>query len=143
MPLFCTAANKGAHNKTGEVFVIDNVTLILSYTMRQFTFSHISASLLSGCFLFACLFSSCSDDEQFTADKTATLEFSQDTISFDTVFANITTPTERLYVYNNHSKGVRIANVKLETGGTSGFLINVDGQNGTTINDIQAISLVP
>ena len=31
MPLFCTAANKGAHNKTGEVFVIDNVTLILSY----------------------------------------------------------------------------------------------------------------
>ena len=139
MPLFCTAANKGAHNKTGEVFVIDNVTLILSYTMRQFTFAHISASLLSGCFLFACLFSSCSDDEQFTADKTATLEFSQDTISFDTVFANITTPTERLYVYNNHSKGVRIANVKLETGGTSGFLINVDGQNGTTINDIQVL----
>ena len=48
-------------------------------------------------------------------------------------------PTERVRVYNKNSKGLRIANVKLESGGSSGFMINVDGQNGTSINDVQVL----
>ena len=85
------------------------------------------------------LFSSCSDDEQMTADRNAQLSFSQDTVSFDTVFTGIPSPTERVRVYNKNDKGLRIANVKLESGGTSGFMINVDGQNGTSINDVQVL----
>lgn len=89
--------------------------------------------------LFPALFSSCSDDEQMTTDKNAQLSFSQDTVSFDTVFAGITSPTERVRVYNKNNKGLRIVNVKLESGGTSGFMINVDGQNGTSINDVKVL----
>lgn len=85
------------------------------------------------------LFYSCSDEESFTAERSAVLEFSQDTIAFDTVFTGITTPTERFHVYNKNNKGIRIDNVKLEKGGASGFIINVDGQNGTNINDIQVL----
>ncbi len=84
-------------------------------------------------------FISCSDDEQMTADRNAQLSFSQDTVSFDTVFAGITSPTERVRVFNKNSKGLRIANVKLESGGTSGFMMNVDGQNGTSINNVQVL----
>ncbi len=89
--------------------------------------------------LFPALFSSCSDEEQFTVDKNAQLTFSQDTVSFDTIFTGITSTTEVVQVYNKNSKGLRITNAKLESGGTSGFMINVDGQNGTSINDVQVL----
>ena len=85
------------------------------------------------------LLSSCSDEEQFTSDPNAQLNFSKETLSFDTVFTGIISRTERVMVYNNNSKGLRIANVKLESGGTSGFMINVDGQNGTSINGVQVL----
>lgn len=89
--------------------------------------------------LSSVLISSCSDDEQMTTDHGAQLSFSQDTVSFDTIFSGITSPTERVRVYNKNDKGLRIKNVKLESGGTSGFMLNVDGQNGTSINDVQVL----
>ncbi|MBO4215830.1 MAG: hypothetical protein J5888_05815 [Bacteroidaceae bacterium] len=105
--------------------------------MRRQTYSMLLGAMVT---LFSvALFPSCSDEEQMTADKNAQLSFSQDTVSFDTVFTGITSPTERVRVYNKNSKGLRIANVKLESGGTSGFMINVDGQNGTSINDVQVL----
>lgn len=78
----------------------------------------------------------CNDDTQFTTHSNALLTFSQDTLSFDTVFRSIVTPTKRLLVHNRNSKGVRIASVQLASGGTSGFLINVDGQSGHMVNDV-------
>ena len=84
-------------------------------------------------------FSSCVDDEHMTADKSVVLEFSQDTIGFDTVFTGITSSTARLLVYNRHKDGVRIARVQLESGGKSGFMMNVDGQNGVSIDDVQVL----
>ena len=89
--------------------------------------------------LSSVLISSCSDDEQMTTDHGAKLIFSQYTVSFDTIFSGITSPTERVRVYNKNDKGLRIKNVKLESGGTSGFMLNVDGQNGTSINDVQVL----
>lgn len=86
------------------------------------------------------LLSSCVDDEQMTTSQGAVLEFSQDTVMFDTVFTGITSSTERFRVYNHNSEGVRIANVKLESGGTSGFMMNVDGQNGVSVDDVQVLS---
>jgi hypothetical protein len=112
--------------------------LLIFYAMKKFTFLTIFWNvIIIG--LSPILFYSCSDEDSFTADRNSVLEFSQDTIAFDTVFTGITTPTERFYVYNKNDKGVRIASVKLEKGGTSGFLINVDGQNGTNINDVQVL----
>ena len=112
--------------------------LLIFYAMKKFTFLTIFWNvLIMG--VSPIIFYSCSDEDSFTADRNSVLEFSQDTIAFDTVFTGITTPTERFYVYNKNDKGVRIASVKLEKGGTSGFLINVDGQNGTNINDVQVL----
>ena len=82
---------------------------------------------------------SCSEDDSFTADKGSKLNFSEDTIRFDTIFTGLTSTTERIQVYNRNSKGLHITNVKLESGGTSGFMINVDGQSGTSINDVQVL----
>lgn len=80
---------------------------------------------------------SCSKNEDFTTDRSATLSFSEDTIKFDTVFTTIGSSTEQLMIYNRNSNGVRLKNVTLQNGATSGFRLNLDGQFGTTFNDIE------
>ena len=88
--------------------------------------------------LAAAIITSCSDDIAYTTDPSASISLKQDTLRFDTMFTGITSVTERFCVYNNNSKHVRVKSVRLESGGTSGFMINVDGQWGT---DIQNISI--
>lgn len=78
----------------------------------------------------------CSDEESFTTDRSATMTFSQQVVQFDTVLVDVSSYTERLLVYNNNDKAVHIQNVKLLSGGTSGFKMNVDGQFGTSIDDV-------
>ena len=80
--------------------------------------------------------SACDDEEQFTTDPTATIAFSQDTISFDTLFSRTISTTQRFCVYNHGSKSLRLSTVTLASGGTSGFMINVDGQSGDNIQDV-------
>ena len=87
--------------------------------------------------LLSTLTTSCSDEEDFTTDRNAMVMFSQDVVSFDTVFAGISSSTERLLVYNRNDKGLRIKNVKLQSGGTSGFKMNVDGQYGTSLDNFE------
>ena len=93
--------------------------------------------ILGTTLLFPILVCSCNDEEEFTSNRNSTLSFSTDTVSFDTLFVEVTSTTERFCIYNHNSKGLRISNARLESGGTSGFMMNVDGQNGSTIKDIQ------
>ncbi len=87
--------------------------------------------------LFPTLICSCSDEEEFTSDRGAILTFSTDTIAFDTLFMEVTSATERFCIYNPNSKGLRISHARLASGGTSGFMMNVDGQSGSVIQDVQ------
>lgn len=87
--------------------------------------------------LFPFLVCSCSDEENFTSDRTCILSFSTDTVSFDTLFVKVTSATERFCVYNRNSKGLKIAHARLESGGSSGFMMNVDGQSGSIIENLQ------
>jgi hypothetical protein len=95
---------------------------------------YLGITLLS---LFPLLVCSCSDEEEFTLDRGAILSFSTDTIAFDTLFVEVTSATERFCIYNHNSKGLRIQSARLESGGTSGFMMNVDGQSGSVIQDVQ------
>lgn len=87
--------------------------------------------------LFPILICSCSDEEEFTSDRSAILTFSTDTVSFDTLFMEVTSATERFCIYNPNSKGLRISHARLASGGTSGFMMNVDGQSGSSIQDVR------
>lgn len=93
--------------------------------------------LLGAALLF--LMASCSDEESFTTDRNAVLTFSRDTVFFDTLFTGISSSTERFNVYNRNSEGIRIASVSLASGGTSGFQMNVDGQYGTSVNQVEIL----
>lgn len=82
---------------------------------------------------------SCNDEEQFTTDPNAKVTFSEDTIMFDTVFSTIGSSTKKFQIYNNLDKGVRLSNIRLASGGKSGFRINVDGQYGSSFSNIEIL----
>jgi len=55
------------------------------------------------------------------------LEFSKDTIVFDTVFTTIGSTTKQLKIYNKENKTLRVDEIELMGGTASPFRINVDG----------------
>lgn len=82
------------------------------------------------------LFTACIDDE-FTTSPNDVLTFSTDTINFDTIFTDLGTPTRKLKVFNRSDKSLRISSIRLGKGGSSGFIVNVDGLSGTTFTDTE------
>lgn len=55
------------------------------------------------------------------------LEFSKDTLTFDTVFSGIGSATSKILVYNRSNKMVTISDIHLAGGAQSSFRLNVDG----------------
>lgn len=70
----------------------------------------------------------CADDDSFTVSPSHLLTFSADTVNIDTVFSNVPTATKSFWVYNHSGDGLRCQAISLESGGTTGFRVNVDGQ---------------
>jgi hypothetical protein len=65
------------------------------------------------------------------------LEFSKDTVVFDTVFTTIGSTTQQLKIYNKESKTVMIEEVELMGGSNSPYRINLDGLQGTHFSSIE------
>ncbi len=75
----------------------------------------------------AALLTACTDNDSFSASSGQRLTFTQDTISFDTLFSTVPSVTRTLWVHNKTSDGIRIQTARLERGGQSGYRVNVDG----------------
>lgn len=80
---------------------------------------------------FVGLFTACIDDS-FTTSSSDVLEFSVDTVNFDTIFTNEGTATRSLKVFNRSNKSLRVSSIILGKGEESGFIVNVDGLSGTS-----------
>ena len=66
------------------------------------------------------------------------LQFSNDTIIFDTVFTTVGTTTHTLKVYNRNSNSVTISSIDLSNLNSEGvYRINVDGVSGTHAENIK------
>jgi hypothetical protein len=77
--------------------------------------------------LFAGISVSCKKDKGFTKNH---LDFSHDTLLFDTVFTTVGSTTERFKVYNNNTGAIVIDEIQLMGGEDSPFRINFDGVPG-------------
>lgn len=75
-----------------------------------------------------------SDD--FTTSPGARLRFSTDTVSFDTVFTDVGTPTARLKVFNPEKKSVNISSIRFRNP-DSNFSMNVDGVSGYDFSNVE------
>lgn len=88
-------------------------------------------------FMLCVLLHSCLSEEDYTLVSSARLTLSTDTLALDTIIAGASTNTYTMQVFNNNSKGVRIAKAYLEGGKDSYFRVNIDGAylfDGETTN---------
>lgn len=85
--------------------------------------------------LVSLIITGCISDD-ITTSSSVTLTFSRDTVTFDTVFTEVGTPTARLIVHNPAKEGVIISHIGFKDPDTR-FRLNVDGQSGTTFQDVE------
>jgi hypothetical protein len=87
--------------------------------------------------LLSLLIFSCRKEEKITTDSSAKLEFSVDTIIFDTVFTTVGSTVASLLVYNPNSKKVVVSSIQLGGGYQSAYRLNIDGVPGPSANSIE------
>lgn len=80
---------------------------------------------------------SCRKENKIDDNPSLKLEFSTDSIIFDTVFTTVGSITRYLKVYNNHDKAVNISSIRLMGGEASYYRLNIDGQSAVQQNDIE------
>ncbi len=72
----------------------------------------------------------CRPERTYIEENDAKLQFSLDTVYFDTIFTTVGTTTKSFRVYNPHSRFIKIEDIRLAGGDNSVFRINVDGLPG-------------
>ncbi len=96
----------------------------------------VSKYLFSLILIASILFQSCQRDI-ILRDSSARVEFSNDTLNFDTVFTSIGSATKYFKVYNKNNKSVILSSIEVAGGSGSKFKINVDGQQGPLVKNIE------
>jgi hypothetical protein len=85
----------------------------------------------------AALAFSCQPERNYIEDNEARLEFTLDTLFFDTVFTTIGTVTKTFKVKNPHKQFIIVDEISLAGGAFSVFRINVDGESGLRFSDLE------
>ncbi|MDD4609382.1 MAG: hypothetical protein PHY71_04420, partial [Bacteroidaceae bacterium] len=83
------------------------------------------------------LLGGCDDTTLYTTNPSVQLSFQRDTVNFETVFTTIGSSTQVAKVYNRSNEHIHIRSVTLADASRSGFSVNIDGQSGTTFQDIE------
>ena len=78
------------------------------------------------------LFGCTKEDEILYEGK---LDFSTDTITFDTVFASIGSITKTLTIYNNNNSDI-FSNISIKGSSSANFRMNIDGVAGNNQNNV-------
>ena len=91
---------------------------------------------LGSVFFFAAwmFFSSCEKD-QFNTNPNDEIQFSRDTLTFDTVFTSLGTITKSIKVINPFNRDIKISRIRLKSN-TSVFRLNINGVPGNTAENI-------
>ncbi|MDO5447680.1 MAG: right-handed parallel beta-helix repeat-containing protein, partial [Prevotellaceae bacterium] len=77
--------------------------------------------------IFTATIVGCEDNDSCELNKSNLLTFESDTITLDTVFTKTSSSTKSFWVFNDSESGIRLSNVRLQSGNQSGFRVNVDG----------------
>lgn len=90
--------------------------------------------------LFFIAISSCEKFDHISNDPNIKLNFSSDTILFDTVFTSIGSITKKLLIYNSSNENIIIDKISLGLAEKSSYRINVDGISNTLITNLEISS---
>lgn len=81
------------------------------------------------------VFFSCEKDS-FITSSNAFINFSADTLHFDTVFTSAGSVTQSFKIFNLNNEKLRISKIELSGGVASPFKINVNGVSGNAFSDV-------
>ncbi len=98
--------------------------------MKNFLF------IVSVLFVIALSSTSCKKNKLLT-DSSAKVDFSADSVLFDTVFTTAGSTTRQIRVINNHDERINISSINVRSGSASPFFLNVDGSPGRAFSDIE------
>jgi hypothetical protein len=101
---------------------------------KTFFFKIVGLIFVFGIVIFS---ESCRKNPEFNTDPNFRLEFSNDTIRFDTVFTSFGSTTLWLKVYNRSDKDVDIRNIELVGREASFFRMNVNGDTSLLQTNIR------
>ena len=87
-------------------------------------------------FIIALGSSSCKKDKLLT-DPKAKVNFSADSVLFDTVFTTAGSTTRQIRVINKNNQKIKISSINVRSGSASQFFLNVDGSPGRSFSDIE------
>ena len=79
---------------------------------------------------------SCNKTE-FDYSKNTKLQFSTDSIIFDTIFSGIGSTTKKFKIYNKSNKALVVSEIYVANRNLSKYELNVDGQSGNSFVNIQ------
>lgn len=99
--------------------------------MKLFRFTFWFVIALLGVLNTACI------EDGFTNSSSDLLEFSVDTLYFDTIFTEVGTPTKQFVVYNRHDKMINISSIKIAHESSGKFYLNVDGVKGEDLSNVE------
>jgi hypothetical protein len=98
----------------------------------------VCASTIIFAMLLAASVLSCGDlDNDYSGAPGLHLSFSTDTLRFDTVFADIGSPTLGFMVYNRNSSALLIQSIRLTDDTYGAFRINVDGRRAQSFENVR------
>lgn len=103
--------------------------------MKRKRISAVTLIFIIGAAIGSMMPTSCISDD-VTTSSAHVLSFSCDTISFDTIFTDLGTPTARLVVHNRASKAINISSIRFSEP-SSYFRMNVDGVSGSDFNNVE------
>lgn len=89
----------------------------------------VAAALVAG-------MAACRDERGYSTDPSHRLTFSADTVSFDTLFTEVSSATYSFLIYNRNSHDLLITDARLAGGGGSPYRINLDGMAGTSFSNV-------
>ena len=87
--------------------------------------------------LFLTAFIACRKEELIDSDPNTKLQFSTDSILFDTVFTSAGTTNRVLKIYNMNKNNVVISDIKLAGGDASAFKININGVAASSLSNVK------
>lgn len=104
--------------------------------MSRFFLNRIPA-FAAGLLLAALLAGGASCKKERVLDSGGTLNFSADTVRFDTVFTALASATQAVKIFNPQNERVVLSSVRLEGGDASFFQLNVDGRSGRAVQEVE------
>jgi hypothetical protein len=76
-------------------------------------------------------------DEKITTSHSAMLEFSADTILFDTIFSTIGSTTQAFFVFNRNKNAVKISSIQVGGMATSNYTVTINGTQTYFKSDVE------